>query len=338
MITRHLRRHCVSALAVTLGIGALTGCGASSAKQSASSATSGTSSAISVETCGRTLSVPEPPKRVVFINSVGTSALQELGLLDRVIGRAGNLDTSVFEGAAKESLDKIPTIAGKDTGSGHISVSTESLIERKPDLVIGFTSAVDGAKLEAAKIPFYVPAAYCTKRPEGKITFDSVYKEVTTFGTLFGVSDKADKVNADLRSRVETVTKDHQGDAARTAAAVYVTPGDSKLSAYGNQGMSQPIFEAVGLKNIYADHGGRTFDLSHEDLLSKNPDVVLLLHSSGKKEEVLSTFTQTGGLSALKAVASHKVVVLPYPLTDPPSPLSVTGAERLAEMLGEKKD
>lgn len=340
MTPRAVRTPVAGVLAMVLGAAVLAGCGAtgaSSAKQAPSSASSASGGPISVETCGRTITVPSPPKRVIFINSVGTSALQDLGLLDRVVARAGTLDSTVFDGTAKETIDKLPKLEGADTGSGHVSVSTETLIEKKPDLVIGFNSAVDAAKLEAAKIPFYVPASYCAKRADGKITFDAVYQEVTTTGKLFGVPDKAEKVNAELRKRVEAVAAAHRTDTPRTAAALYVTPGDTKLSAYGNQGMAQPLFETAGLKNIYDDKGGRAFDLSAEDLLAKNPDIVLLLHSTGKPEEVMSTFTSTGGLSALKAVANKTVIVMPYPLSDPPSPLSVKGVERLAELTAAKR-
>lgn len=340
MTHRPLRPPLAAAAALTAGVLALAGCGAtgaSSAKQSSPSASSAAGGPISVQSCGETITLPEPPKRVIFVNSVGTSVLQDLGLLDRVIARAGNLDTGVFEGPGRETLEKIPTLASKDTGSGHLSVPTESILEKKPDLVIGFTSAVDGPKLKQANIPLYIPASYCPTRPAGKITFDAVFSEVRTFGTLFGVSDKAEQVNAALRGRIDAVTSSHRGGAARSAVALYVTPGDTKVSAYGHQGMAQALFDATGLTNVYADKDGRAFDVSNEDLLAKNPDVVLVLHSTGSASEVMKSFTGNGGLGTLKAVKSKNVIVLPYPLSDPPSPLSVKGAEQLSRAVAAKK-
>ena len=98
--------------------------------------------------------------------------------------------------------------------------------------------------------------------------------------------------------------------------------------------MVQPIFEANGLKNAYDDETTRVFDASMEDLLKRNPDWIVLLAADATDQEVLGTFTGFSGATDLKAVVAGHVVVLPFALTDPPSPLSVRGAAELAKRLG----
>ncbi|WP_024964583.1 ABC transporter substrate-binding protein, partial [Trueperella pyogenes] len=116
------------------------------------------------------------------------------------------------------------------------------------------------------------------------------------------------------------------------AAAVFVVPGDSKFYAYGNSSMVTPQFEALGLKNVYGNEKKRVFTVSTESLLEHNPDRIIILHQ-GDEQGAIETFKQAHGASDLRAVREGNLIGMPFPLTDPPSSLSVEGLKYLQNKL-----
>lgn len=81
-------------LATLLTTAVLTACGADDepdADDTGEAATSGETAAsgeVSLENCGETVTVAEPPQRIVSLNQGTTEVLLSLGLSDRVVGTA----------------------------------------------------------------------------------------------------------------------------------------------------------------------------------------------------------------------------------------------------------
>lgn len=314
----------------------LTGCsgtGAESAKVDNTETAEG--QGITVESCGRTLHLDKAPERVIFQNAVGAAQLADLGLLDKVIARTGQIDTSIYAPDAAKAIDEVPLLQGADSGHGHVKVSTEALLEQNPDLVIAYPSGVDLDKVDASGLPTYIPESYCPDREERPASFDDVTAEVERFGKLFGVEDRAEKLNEDLKSRVEDIEKKGGGELeGKTAAVLFITPGDTgTISVYGPPSMAQPQLDALGIKNVYADSKERVFDVSFEDVLEKNPDIIILLHTAGSPKEVMDTFKDIRGAAEMRASRENMVTTMSYPFVDPPSPLSIAGVENLRAQL-----
>lgn len=209
----------------------------------------------------------------------------------------------------------------------------ETLLEVKPDLIIASSVAdLEMDKLREGHIPVYVPPNFCGKGGTGKATFAEVYKELDTMAAIFGKQDKAKDVANGLKERVKKVKPAASG----TAAAVYVTPGDTRFFSYGTNSMITPELEAVGLANAFDAEKKRVFEVSMEALLEKNPDYIVVLYQKDEKGAV-DTFKSTHGALDMKSVKANQIITLPFPLVDPPSPLSIRGMEKLAEALTAKK-
>ncbi|WKD60317.1 corrinoid ABC transporter substrate-binding protein [Corynebacterium ciconiae DSM 44920] len=305
-----------------------------SAKRDASKSSAG-SDGVSVDSCGRTITLDKAPERVVFLNAVGASQLADLDLLDRVVARSGTIDTSIYDTEDAKKIDGLPVLESTDAGHGHSTLSTESLLEVKPDLLIGYESGVDMEKVEASGVPVYIPASYCAGTAKERASFDDVTEEIDRFGQLFDVASQAEKLGVELKEKVSELKDANPGDlSGATAAMVFITPGDTgTISVYGNTSMAQAQLDALGMKNVYEDNSERVSDVSIEDILEKNPDYIALLHTAGTSEEIMSTFGDVRGSEDLAATKNDRVVTLDYPLVDPASPLSVKGLEELKTKL-----
>ncbi|MBN9645261.1 ABC transporter substrate-binding protein [Corynebacterium mendelii] len=281
---------------------------------------------VTVTSCDKELTFDKAPENVVILGVSGAAAMKELGVLDRVKYRTGDIRTGAFDAATQAQLEAIPTIAADKLDTGGSKVSTEALLAVNPDLVVGYETGADMDALDKAGVAFYSPNAFCPTTSTGKASFDLVGRELDTFGKIFGLSDKAADTDGVLKGEVATLVP--QGDGLK-AAALYITPGSTTFYTYGNSSMVQPILEVNDLNNVYADNSKRVFDASMESLLAENPDWIVLLSDEGTDKETMDTFLGFPGAEDLKAVAQKRVVVLPFALTDPPSPLSVKGAVEL---------
>ena len=95
--------------------------------------------------------------------------------------------------------------------------------------------------------------------------------------------------------------------------------------------MAHPQLAAAGLQNVFGDSAERVFEVNPEELIARNPDVLILLHSdnAGVIDEVASL----PGSEGLRALRNGDVLEQLFNFTEPPTPLAVDGLERIAAWL-----
>lgn len=312
----------------------------SASESEASSETTAKGAPRTVMSCDQELTFDKAPERIVTLADDSISFLWELGLHKRVVGMGKAPSPEVYPPDVLEELKEVPLIEGSKTEGGGAVLSTESIMALNPDLVIGYDSGADREGLNKAGVPFYSPEAWCKTKAANisddapAATFDLVAKEVRQYGKIFDKEDEAEQLIVDLEKKIDAV-RDKSPQDRGTAMAVYINEGSAKYFSYGKTSMVQPLFEAVGLKNVYADRKDRRIDgMSMEEILKQNPETIVLLFNSGNGEGSKETFAQLPGASNLDAVKNNKVYTMPFRFVDPPSPNTVHGLEKLNEIFG----
>ncbi len=118
---------------------------------------------------------------------------------------------------------------------------------------------------------------------------------------------------------------------SRTAAVLYPTVGGGVTYAYGSTSMAHPQLEAAGLTNVFGDSTERVFEVTLEELLGRNPDVIIMLYGDGDPKAVETAVTGLPGAEKLTAVQNGDLLVQLFNFTEPASPLSVDGLEKIVE-------
>lgn len=295
-----------------------------------SSATSNTTSAVTVKSCDETLTFESVPEKVLMLSETDAPILYDLGVLDHVKFRAGQHRTPESQADLRAALDTIPEVEAGDTGTGGAKMSTESILELDPDLVLGYDEGADREALKAAGIPLYSPDAMCANyHLDSAASFDLVNTEIDKMAAIFGAD--ASKLKASMQDKLnELGTGSEQ---VGTAAALFVMPGSTEFYSYGYSSMIQPIFKANGLENVFAKEPQRVFDMDMETLLDADPEWIVLMADSPDPQEAREVFNTYPGVEKLQAVQKDQVVFLPFILTDPPTTLSVDGAVELGTLL-----
>lgn len=330
-----LRRTLTAGGAALLLLG-LAACSAGTGTSGTPAATAGTGGTaafpVTITNCGTQVTIEHEPQRVLLVNNDSIANLEALGAIDRVVAITATPQTGLYAKDTYTALSALQVLSTTKNATGGSVVSQEAILGAHPDLVIAPENAVDRTALAAAGIPVYSPTAYCADPPAElaqKATFDRVWNELTTYGQILGLPDKAAQVVADTKAQIA----DLKAPDAGTAAALYVSSGGSVLSPYGGPSMVTPIFEAAGLSNVYADSDQRVFDAGIEDIISRDPATIVLLYSGDDPQATRSAFLSAPGVAGLSAVKNNRVVTLAFPYTDPPTVLSAQGPAQLVDAL-----
>ncbi|MDN4174946.1 ABC transporter substrate-binding protein [Nocardioides sp. SOB77] len=314
---------------------ALTACGhAGAGAGAASPATAGDAYPVTVKNCGAEVTFAAPPERVVLLKSASVPFLRELDVLDRVTARAGQYPAGYYDEDTRAELDEIPLLTDRTDTAGHLQISRETVIGQEPDLVVGEVDNLSRGSLAAVGIPLLEEPGLCD---EGLADpgFDDVEEQLRTYGRVFDRPEQAEAAVVDLRARVRAVEDRVGAGSGLSAAVLYPTVGGGTTYAYGTRSMAQPQLEAAGLENVFGNVDERVFEVTLEELLGRDPDVLVLLHGDGDPAAVEAAVADLPGAERLTALREGRVVTQLFNFTEPPTPLSVTGLENLVDRLEE---
>ncbi|EMY33846.1 putative ABC transporter substrate-binding protein [Arthrobacter crystallopoietes BAB-32] len=315
--------------AATVLVLALTGCAGNA--DGATGPAKAAGYPLTIVNCGAEVTLQAPPERVVMLESSPVTYLRELGVMDKVVARAGAYPSEYFDAVTRADLDRIPLLTDKLDTSGHLQISQEVVLAQEPDLVLGSAENLNRETLAAAGIPLLQHPSFCPQGLDGAPDFGTINDQLRTYGQIFGVEDRAATAANELADRVEQISAEVDGAGQRTAAVLYPTLGGGTIYAYGTRSMAQPQLEAAGFENVFDDVDERVFEVTREELIGRNPDVLILLHAEGDPSKVAEAVTSMKGASSITAVANGDLMVQLFNFTEPPSPLAVTGLERIIE-------
>ncbi|MGW0862000.1 ABC transporter substrate-binding protein [Streptomyces koelreuteriae] len=265
---------------------------------------------VTVNNCGVKTTYDKPPSRVVTIHQHPAELMLALGLKDRMVGTAFP-DSAVLPELRKD-YEAIPELSKKEP-------SFETVLEAEPDLVYGgYGSAFaenEGRSRKAfadAGIDTHLNREYCGKK---RVTMKDTYDEIRTVGEIFGVSDRADKLVADLEGRVGKAASAVEGE---SAVPVFVyDSGDKTAFTAGGKSLGTEIIRLAGGKNVFADLDDVFGDVSWEQVVERKPEVIAIYDyaGAGSVEQKKKFLLSQPALADVPAVKNKRFVVLPLTAT-----------------------
>ncbi|MEK0371883.1 ABC transporter substrate-binding protein [Corynebacterium mastitidis] len=312
---------------ITLGISACAGGG-----DPAPDAAAGGSYPVTVHNCGQDVTFDHAPRNALLLDSAPVSTLGALGVLGSVTARAGAYPEQYYSEEENKQLGAMTSLTDQVDATGHIQLSQDVILAQGADAVFGHLDNVDKSSLDRAGIPEVIEPIFCHSRTEAA-RMEDVYEQVSMYGRIYGVPEKADEVNRSLRERVAAATEraraDARPDKPTTAAVLYPTVGGGATFAYGTRSMATPQLEAAGLRNVFGDMDQRIAEINAEELIDRDPDVIVLLHTEGDPARVAEALREIPGAERLRAVREGNVMVQLMNYTEPATPQTVDGLERI---------
>ncbi|GAB7071709.1 ABC transporter substrate-binding protein [Mycobacterium hodleri] len=269
---RSLRR---ASITTSLLAVALAGCGPAAERLSAAPQSG---YPVTVDDCGRTVTLERPPERIVSLNQGSTEMLLSLGVADRVVGTAGWTDP--IRPALEADNAGVPRLADQ-------APSYEAVLNAQPDLVtasfpdtLGPGGVTTPHELNRLGVPSYVSAVECTKEAGSSdgarsetLELDAVFQEIRDLATLVDRRDEGDAIIADMQDRVARLSTAKATDG--TTAMYWFANAESPYLA-GCCGGPGIISRTLGLTNAFDDAREDWPQIGWETVAQRNPDVLIL--------------------------------------------------------------
>lgn len=202
----------------------------------------------------RTVTLPAPPQRIVSLSPEVTEILYDLRVGDNVVG-VTEYCTYPPEAATKT---KVGQYAPE-------SFSVETIVSLKPDLVITsgpFHRPVIGS-LEQLGIK---TAAFDAE------SLDDVFRNIDKLAALTDREPRARQVHEYLKRRLVRVTNRFRD---RGRPTVLYVVSDSPLHTVGKKSFISGAIEAAGGRNVFEDLDSQYPQVSAEEVLKRNPDIIV---------------------------------------------------------------
>ena len=254
---------------------------------------------------GDTIRIGRPYSRIVSLNNTTTEALFAMGAGARLIGRS---HWDQWPAEAKRLPDLGPSIRP----------NLEVVLAARPDLVLLYASADNrdaSTRLRAAGIATYA----------SRIDAIAQFRASTlVLGRLIGDTIRA-------RAVIDSVERTLAAVRARTRAtpppSVLIPTWDAPLIVIGGGSHMSELIEIAGGRNVYADRPEPSPQVAFEDVLRRDPDVILASPPARR------TILASDRWRALRAVREGRVFAYDTMVVGRPSVTLGAAAENLAALL-----
>ncbi|MBI2917260.1 MAG: cobalamin-binding protein [Chloroflexi bacterium] len=258
---------------------------------------------------GRTVQVAPNPQRIASLAPSITEILFALGLGDRVVATD---DYSDYPEAARSK----PRV-----GAPFPAFNMEKLIAQEPQVVLSVKGKyVDDFLARGLMVVVLTPS-----------DLDGVFRNIEVVGEIAGARSQASQLVASLKQRRDAV-------AARTASlpprrVFYEIDATEPAKPWtaGPGSFVQALIELAGGKNIGASGASDYFQMSAEEVIKADPELILLADAA--YGVTVESVKGRPGWSAISAVKNSSIYAADPDLTSRPGPRLIDGLEAMARTI-----
>lgn len=267
-----------------------------------------TQTRVVTDEAGRQVRLPQKIDRIVSLAPNLTEIVYAVGAGDRLVGRTSYCD---YPPAAKAVAEVGDTM----------QPSVERIIALKPQVVLISTASqleTFAKQLDEQRIAVYVT------NPN---SVDQILISIETLGDLFGTTEQAKKVAADLRRRTQAV---ESAVANQPRIKVFYQISDEPLYTIGRDAFLTDLIRRAGGVSVTADVPTAFPRYSDEAALASQPDAIIL-PTGGSVGNANSTAVPA--LRNSPAVRNNRVYKINDDILARPGPRLFDGLEQLARAL-----
>jgi iron complex transport system substrate-binding protein len=255
---------------------------------------------ISIDNCGTSTTYSSAPRRAFTMNQAATEIMLALGLHDRMVGTAF-LDDAILP----ELVEAYDSIDVRTTAYP----SREVLLGAQPDFVYaaypsGISAQVGGMSdlLQSGTHSYLSPSGCREQAGVGLESMELVFSEIRDIGRIFGVLPRAEQLIARYRGELAGL----RNQLGTVISPLRVFWWDSGMPPFvaGCCGAPNEILQFAGGKNIFDDVGGSLGTVAWEDVVARNPEVIVLVDATwfpaAQKRQWLLDNSAFAGIEAVK--------------------------------------
>jgi iron complex transport system substrate-binding protein len=247
--------------------------------------------------------------RVLSLVPSATDIIVALGAGDRLVART-DFDTDAH-------MAHLPSVGGAT------EPSLERVIAVRPDLVIVWQDT------GLPQVNERLRALGVTTEPMAASSLGDLASVIARIGELLGISDRADSLWRSIQDSLRSVSADVAG---RPRPSVFYVVWRDPLITTGAGTFIDSLIVLAGGTNVFADAPTRWPTVSFEELLRRDPDVIVWPRDESAGD-MMTTLSKEAAWRGLRAVRMRRVVPIEFHLINRPGPDVARAARALATAL-----
>ena len=254
------------------------------------------------------------PQRIISLSPSTTETLFAIGAGDQVVGVTSYCDFPA-EAATRE-------IVG---GFSAKTISIETIISLNPDLVIAGVSAhqpiADTLKEAGITVLAIEPKS-----------IDDIQSIIVDLAVITGHEQEGKAVSEDISNRINAVNEKLSTLKDDQIVKVFYEVWDAPLMTAGPNSFTGQMISYAGGNNIFSDVDTDYPQISSEELISRNPQIILSSTTHGDKLSI-EAMAQREGWETIEAVINNNVVLLDGNIVSRPGPRVIDAIEMISEAI-----
>jgi iron complex transport system substrate-binding protein len=267
------------------------------------------------DVAGRKVTIAATPERLISLAPSNTEILFAIGLAPKLVAVD---DFSDYPAEAKN----LPKIGGLSA-----AYNFEQIVALKPDLIFaaGITPPEAIKKLEDLKLTVLVLGTEQT-------SFDSIFSDITLAGQATGQVDQAAQVVTAMRDKLASI-KAKLATATEKPLVYWELDATDPAKPYsvGPGNFVGDLIALAGGKNVFEKAGSPYPQVSAEQVLAANPEVIIL--SDAAYGITVESVQKRPGWQAIAAVKQQRIEPIDDNLVSRPGPRIVEGLEATAKII-----
>ena len=283
-----------------------------------------------VESCNRTVTFEESPKKAISNDVNLTEMMLVLGLAERMVGYTGISGWKTLDEEMRAGVKELPELSQKYP-------SKEVLVGADADFFFAgwnYGMKVGGEVTPETLEPFGIKVYELTEScihimNKSKANMEDMYNDLLNLGRIFSVEDKANELINNYRMEIQELTKNINTDDP-LRVFVYDSGEDTPFTA-GFYAMPTALIEASGGKNIMNDFKKSWGTVTWEEVIDRNPEVIVIVNygnvTADQKKDFMMSNPAFAGIDAIK---NDRFVTLEY-VEATPGPRNIKAIKKLSE-------
>jgi iron complex transport system substrate-binding protein len=144
------------------------------------------------------------------------------------------------------------------------------------------------------------------------MSFEVLFAHIHQLAEIFDVPDRADKLVSEQQELLNQIDAPGEG-----LTALWYSSGEDAPYVGGDIGAPAMMMRELGVQNIFADIDDTWANVSWEEVVDRNPDVIILVDATwNTTENKIDLLESNAATAALPAVQEQHYLTLPFPAAE----------------------
>lgn len=275
-----------------------------------SSSPDDTSSITIVDQRGKTLTIPQPCDRVVFLVENAMNTMLAVGGADTIVGVGGSNYGEVKEAFFDAIFINWSSMARMSWNSGQLSL--ETLASTNPQLVVLWSASLNDTNTVAIEESLHIPVygAYIDDLTD-------IQKQIEDFSKIIGKDGSAQELTDIMNAEIKKVTDVTDTIPESEKPTVFWMWTDIYGTA-GIQSTANDLIALAGGKNVIENWDNTSKNMEHpvlsmESIAILDPDVIIMWYNTKVDPSDIMTGADYSAWQSLRAVQNGRVYEIESP-------------------------